>query len=213
MTLNFSDGTTTTSLPVQVTAGNATFKADLRIRPQLGIESSTLHTGAVAAIYANIAEFEAQLISTDDCQYAVQEWFDINVGAYVSVGATAGYATISYAPTASTTIYSSPTETQCLSDIIGPAPTSIDGVEVASAIAAVAQDAHAAVETYTVVKCNANVVNCPASLKETIVATATPGPSLRENAPVNMVQINHENTVTLAKIPPKVETFQAEATA
>ncbi|ORY70069.1 uncharacterized protein BCR38DRAFT_405721 [Pseudomassariella vexata] len=89
ITNSFFDGISSKSLPVTVTSGTATFKADLRLRVQCGAESSIdvfgIGAGAVVGIYANIIEFVAVIDSTPTCALESTEWWDLNVGALCNI--------------------------------------------------------------------------------------------------------------------------------
>ncbi|KAH8169608.1 hypothetical protein LIA77_10152 [Sarocladium implicatum] len=116
------DGIGTKSFPITVHTGSATFKAALRVRVQLGVETEvpligvSLGGGAVVGIYANIVEFVAQIEITPDCALEAREWFNLNVGAYARAGFDLDFTKIGVAPTVSTTLFDSPTFTQCLID-------------------------------------------------------------------------------------------------
>ncbi|KAI1128050.1 hypothetical protein F5Y10DRAFT_181847 [Nemania abortiva] len=73
-------------LPVTVTSGHATFKADLRLRVQAGAEASIdlfgIGAGAVVGIYANLIEFVAEIEETATCDLEAAIWWDLNVGAF-----------------------------------------------------------------------------------------------------------------------------------
>jgi hypothetical protein len=116
------DGIGTKSFPITVRTGNATFKAALRLRVQLGAETQIPFTGisigggAVAGIYANVIEFVAEIDTHPGCALETREWFNLNVGAYARAGFDLDFTTIGVAPTVSTTLFDSPTFTQCWID-------------------------------------------------------------------------------------------------
>lgn len=131
------DGIGTKSFPITVRSGSATFKAALRVRVQLGVETEvpligvSLGGGAVVGIYANLVEFVAELDSTPDCALETRQWFNLNVGAYARAGFDLDFTSIGVAPTVSTTLFDSPTFTQCWIDG-GPAKSGIDGGQPAT---------------------------------------------------------------------------------
>lgn len=112
---------TSKSLPVTVKSGQATFKADLRLRVQCGAEADVLGVGAGAelGIYANIIEFVAVLDSTSTCALESTEWWDLNVGAFAQLDVVVDYKTLGAIPTVSTTLLSAPKATQCWLEIGG----------------------------------------------------------------------------------------------
>ena len=69
--------------------------------------------GAVMGIYANLIEFVAVLETTPTCPLQSREWWDLNVGAYAHLNVVVDFKTIGMVPTASTTLLSAPTLTQC----------------------------------------------------------------------------------------------------
>lgn len=109
---------TTKSIPVTVQSGSATFKADLRLRVQVGAEATLpilgIGSGAVVGIYANIIEFVAVVNSTPDCALETMEWWDLNAGAYANLDVVIDSSTtLGLVPTVSTTLLTAPTLTQC----------------------------------------------------------------------------------------------------
>ena len=101
-----------------VKSGRATFKADLRVRVQAGAEAQAdifgIGAGAVMGVYVNLIEFVAVLETTPTCELQAREWWDLNVGAYASLGVVVDFKTTGLVPTVSTTLLSAPTLTQCL---------------------------------------------------------------------------------------------------
>lgn len=112
-----SDGISSQSLPVTVTTGKARFKADLRLRAQVGAEADLdvigIGAGAVVGIYANILELVAEIESTPTCLIETREFIDLNVGAYAHLDVVVDYKTLGPVPTVSTTLLTAPTATQC----------------------------------------------------------------------------------------------------
>ena len=100
-----------------VHSGSATFKADLRLRVQCGAEAEVdllgIGAGAMVGIYANLIEFVAELDATAPCGLEAQEFFDLNVGAYAMLDVEVDYKSYTLAPSISTTLFKSPTFTQC----------------------------------------------------------------------------------------------------
>ncbi|KAK6850290.1 hypothetical protein PG995_014123 [Apiospora arundinis] len=114
----FFDGIKSKSLPITVATGSgATFKADLRLRVQVGAEAKLktfgIGAGAAMGIYANLVEFVAAIETTPTCALETREWFDLNVGAYARLDVVVDYKTLGLVPTVSTTLLSAPTLTQC----------------------------------------------------------------------------------------------------
>ncbi|KAK7991128.1 hypothetical protein PG990_015408 [Apiospora arundinis] len=114
----FFDGIKSKSLPITVATGSgATFKADLRLRVQVGAEAKLktfgIGAGAAMGIYANLVEFVASIETTPTCALETREWFDLNVGAYARLDVVVDYKTLGLVPTVSTTLLSAPTLTQC----------------------------------------------------------------------------------------------------
>lgn len=117
-----SDGMSTKSLPITVETGTkATFKADLRLRVQVGAEAKFkklgkkfgIGAGAAMGIYANLVEFVAEIEDTPTCALETREYFDLNVGAYAKLDVEIDYKTTGLVPTVSTTLLSAPAHTQC----------------------------------------------------------------------------------------------------
>ncbi|KAK8061176.1 hypothetical protein PG997_015397 [Apiospora hydei] len=129
----FFDGASSKSLPITVETGSgATFKADLRLRVQVGAEAAIdtfgIGAGAAMGIYANLVEFVAEIEKTPTCDLETREWFDLNAGAYAKLDVVVDYKTLGLVPTVSTTLLSAPTLTQCwiphkASGIAGPGLT------------------------------------------------------------------------------------------
>lgn len=118
LTHHDSDGASSKSLPITVATGSgATFKADLRLRVQVGaeaaIDSFGIGAGAAMGIYANLVEFVAEIETTPTCALETREWFDLNAGAYARLDVVVDYKTLGLVPTVSTTLLSAPTLTQC----------------------------------------------------------------------------------------------------
>ncbi|KAK7917966.1 hypothetical protein PG985_009840 [Apiospora marii] len=114
----FFDGASSKSLPITVATGSgATFKADLRLRVQVGAEAAIdtfgIGAGAAMGIYANLVEFVAEIETTPTCALETREWFDLNAGAYARLDVVVDYKTLGLVPTVSTTLLSAPTLTQC----------------------------------------------------------------------------------------------------
>ncbi|KAK8057895.1 hypothetical protein PG996_011832 [Apiospora saccharicola] len=114
----FFDGASSKSLPITVATGSgATFKADLRLRVQVGAEAAVdtfgIGAGAAMGIYANLVEFVAEIEKTPTCELETREWFDLNAGAYARLDVVVDYKTLGLVPTVSTTLLSAPTLTQC----------------------------------------------------------------------------------------------------
>ncbi|KAK8117295.1 uncharacterized protein PG998_005576 [Apiospora kogelbergensis] len=119
---HFFDGMSTKSLPITVETGTkATFKADLRLRVQVGAEAKFkklgkkfgIGAGAAMGIYANLVEFVAEIEDTPTCALETREYFDLNVGAYAKLDVEIDYKTTGLVPTVSTTLLSAPAHTQC----------------------------------------------------------------------------------------------------
>ncbi|KAI0105531.1 hypothetical protein GGR51DRAFT_192594 [Nemania sp. FL0031] len=125
-------------LPVTVTAGHATFKADLRLRVQAGAEASIdlfgIGAGAVVGIYANLIEFGATIEETATCDLEAAIWWDLNVGAYAHLDVVVDYTTLGPVPTVSTTLMAAATISTCLID--GGATTTALPATTTSEIAA-----------------------------------------------------------------------------
>ncbi|KAL5612993.1 hypothetical protein BROUX41_003930 [Berkeleyomyces rouxiae] len=100
------------SIPVKVKHGDVMLTAALRVRVQAGVEADVIGTSAVVAVYANIIEFVLNLqVTAPNCYLEATEHFNVNIGAYADVELL--FFDIA-GPTASTTLYNSPTLTQCL---------------------------------------------------------------------------------------------------
>ncbi|KAJ9154994.1 hypothetical protein NKR23_g2213 [Pleurostoma richardsiae] len=116
------DGISSKSLPVTVTTGRATFKADLRLRVDCGAEAEIagigIGAGAELSVYLNILEFVAILETTSTCELQTREYFDINAGAIAELDVVIDYTTIGAVPTVSTTLYAAPTLTQCWDSLL-----------------------------------------------------------------------------------------------
>ncbi|KAI0417321.1 hypothetical protein F5X98DRAFT_387371 [Xylaria grammica] len=110
-------GLNSQSLPVTVTSGTATFKADLRLRVQAGAEASIdlfgIGAGAVVGIYANLIEFVAVIEKTPTCDLETEIWWDLNVGAYAHIDVVVDYTTLGPVPTVSTTLLAAETISSC----------------------------------------------------------------------------------------------------
>jgi hypothetical protein len=111
------------------------------LRVQLGAETQvpflgiSLGGGAVAGIYANIIEFVAEIETHEDCALETRQWFNLNVGAYARAGFDIDFTSIGVAPTVSTTLFDSPTWTQCWIDS-KPANSAIEGGSILSSLSA-----------------------------------------------------------------------------
>lgn len=118
MTLN-SDGTGFQTIPVTIHSGPVTFKADLRLRLDMGAQVGfgKFGVGAMVGVFANLVEFVAQIEKTDTCLLQAKEFFDLNIGASASAGIGNGAKTFAVVPAVSTTLLNSPTFTQCLIDM------------------------------------------------------------------------------------------------
>ncbi|EFX05274.1 hypothetical protein CMQ_3343 [Grosmannia clavigera kw1407] len=111
----FTD-TTVTAIPITVSSGDATFKADLRLRVEAGASVDILGAGldAELGIYANILEFIVEAQNTPACDVMLSETWDINAGAFLDADVVINYSSFGAVPTISTTLYQGPTATQCI---------------------------------------------------------------------------------------------------
>ncbi len=140
--------------------------------------------GVGAGVFANLAEFVAQVNRTDDCFLQAREFFDLNVGATASAGIGAELKTFNVVPGVSTTLLTSPTETQCIfkyNPVAALKPMSsmpswnitqptldrnsrlqLHMVISASAILVTAPT------SYVITTCASDIINCPPSLASII---------------------------------------------
>ncbi|KAL2886221.1 hypothetical protein HOO65_060051 [Ceratocystis lukuohia] len=125
------------SIPVKVKYFDVLLTASLRVRVQAGVEAKFAGTTAVVGVYANVIEFVLSLEVVDnDCYFEATEHFNVNIGAYAKLELL--FFKVG-APTASTTLFRSPTLTQCIEEtkpttmnrimtksgqVIGDSPTS-----------------------------------------------------------------------------------------
>lgn len=177
------------AIPIQVHSGASTFKADLRLRVDLAASASFKGIGGGgvgAGVFANLAEFVAQLNRTDDCFLQAQDFFDLNVGATASAGIGAGLKTFNVVPGVSTTLLNSPTETQCVlkddpaqalkpTGTMGGNSTQQIGQETVSSpvVTATAMMRVRDAPTYVITTCVSDIINCPPSLASIITVTET----------------------------------------
>ncbi|KAL1891471.1 hypothetical protein Cpir12675_004948 [Ceratocystis pirilliformis] len=111
------------SIPVKVKYFDVLLTASLRVRVQAGVEAKFTGTTAVVGVYANIIEFVLSLEVVDnDCYFEATEHFNVNIGAYAKLELL--FFKVG-APTASTTLFRSPTFTQCIEET---KPTTINRI-------------------------------------------------------------------------------------
>lgn len=145
--------------------------------------------GVGAGVFANLAEFVAQVNRTETCFLQAQEFFDLNVGATASAGIGKGLKTFNVVPGVSTTLLTSPTETQCIlkeNPAAGLKPTasfpagnatqptmsgSPSGPMLVPTSAPVMEARAAA--SYVITTCASDIINCPPSLASIITVTET----------------------------------------
>lgn len=110
-------GTIATSIPWKATSGNATLKADLRLRVQAGVDLGfPIDLTALVGADANLIEAVVGVQSNPSapCTLEVTESFNVNAGAYVELDVELGPGDDSLGPTATTTFFNGPTLSQCL---------------------------------------------------------------------------------------------------
>ncbi|KAI0201494.1 hypothetical protein F4808DRAFT_425331 [Astrocystis sublimbata] len=112
------EGLNSTTLPITVTSGQGTFKADLRLRVQAGAEASLpifdIGAGAEIGVYANIVEFVAVIDKTPTCDVETEIFWDLNVGAFAQISVVIDMSTHGPVPTVSTTLLTAPILSTCL---------------------------------------------------------------------------------------------------
>jgi hypothetical protein len=179
-------------LPVTVTNGEATFKADLRLRLQAGAEATIgglgIGIGADVGVYVNLLEFVAEIETTETCALETIEYFDINVGAYAQLDVIVDYSTIGLVPTESTTLYTIAAWTQCLISTSSATATATAALVkyandqssiTTSVVYPTATGTGLVTSTvyntkiHTIAKCATDVVNCPADFVSEILLTET----------------------------------------
>ena len=124
---SFFQGISAKTLPITVSSGTATFKCDLRLRSQAGIEGdiAIIGAGLVAGVYINIIELVTIIETSEKCGLQCREFLDLNVGAFARAAIEIDYKTFGYAPTVSTTLFSLPTATQCIGSLASEAASII----------------------------------------------------------------------------------------
>ncbi|EPE10177.1 hypothetical protein F503_05272 [Ophiostoma piceae UAMH 11346] len=124
---SFFKGISAKTLPVTVSSGTATFKCDLRLRTQAGIEGdiAIIGAGLVAGVYINIIELVTIIETSEKCGLQCREFIDLNVGAFARAAIEIDYKTFGFAPTISTTLFSLPTATQCIGSLASEAASII----------------------------------------------------------------------------------------
>lgn len=140
--------------------------------------------GVGAGVFANLVEFVAQVNQTDDCFLQAREFFDLNVGATASAGIGAELKTFNVVPGVSTTLLTSPTETQCILkdnpaaalkpmssmpfwNMTQPTPSGNLSLQLPMVTAASAILARAPT-SYVITTCASDIINCPPSLASII---------------------------------------------
>ncbi|RFU24378.1 hypothetical protein B7463_g11961, partial [Scytalidium lignicola] len=112
-------------LPVEVRSGSAIFRAALRVRVQAGTTVEVFGTGFdfELGVSADLIEYEASLASTSDCDLAITESIDVNIGAYAHAVVEIDYKTFGVAPAVVTTILDVALPSLCLVRDIEPTGT------------------------------------------------------------------------------------------